>query len=283
MYNWPTTANLIQKLKTMEEKLQAVKHAEATHPIVHEKLLKMLHAFLDFKRLEGSPVERELYADMDEQNFLERLLICRPLSFFDSSDHWLLKNGERGQGGYDKVGTAEETAPLLLKDLLSYDEIQLAALLAMFVPTHFINSGGRFNQAQPQLRGRTSQFTTKGVYVGVVGARLEKKGCMEWRHCVISKEQNTPANGYGPYETQQGGAGGHDKTSKSGSSSGKAKDNSAEHRLALSDDPPATAAADQDAKLLRVWANFCYYDALEHSQQAASPEGDENSGQQQQR
>jgi hypothetical protein len=254
MYKWTTSANMIKKLKTMDERLQAVKHASFTHPIVHSKLLMMMHAFLAFKRTEGSSVERQLYKNMDVQSFLERLLKNRPLCFFGAMDQWLLKSGERGQGGYASVGTAEETAPLLLNDLLSYDEIQLAALVSMFVPTHFINSGGRFNQARVQP---AEPHTRKGIYVGVVGARLETAGCMEWKHVVISKAQNTVENGYGPYEAQLTSDDGNSKAASKAKT--KQKHNNATTNNQLQQSAPSN--------LLRVWANFCYEDALQDTQQ----------------
>mmetsp|Transcript_47821 Transcript_47821/g.132883 ORF Transcript_47821/g.132883 Transcript_47821/m.132883 type:complete len:150 (-) Transcript_47821:500-949(-) len=37
----------------------------------------------------------------------------------------------------------------------------------------------------------------RGVYVGLVGARFERRGRMEWRHMILTPEQNTSDNGYG--------------------------------------------------------------------------------------
>jgi hypothetical protein len=80
-----------------------------------------------------------------------------------------------------------------MKDLVSYDEIALAALVSMIVPTFVINNGGRFNKG---VRG-TGQYVNQGVYGGLVGARFEVSDVMEHRFIVVSESQNTEAKGYG--------------------------------------------------------------------------------------
>ncbi len=115
--------------------------------------------------------------------------------FMTESDMYLLRNGHKGQGGFEAIGTLAEKSPLILKDYLSYDEMQIAALLGVSVPTFFINNGDRFNRAIPGIPGT---FEEQGVYVGLVGARFEKPGRMEWQHMIVTPQQNTVANGYGP-------------------------------------------------------------------------------------
>ena len=61
-------------------------------------------------------------------------------------------DGRTGSGGWDAIGTAEEGS-LRLSELMSYDEIALAALVGVSVPTHFINKGGRFNLGEPDRPG----------------------------------------------------------------------------------------------------------------------------------
>lgn len=134
---------------------------------------------------------------------MTRLLQRRPLTFWLPHDEWLLADGVTGgQGGWELVGTEQEDAgrhasELRLPNVMSYDEIALAALVCVSVPTHFINAGGRHNQRVPGERGT---FEPKGVYTACVGARFERPGLMEWAHLVVSQEQNTAANGYGPAE-----------------------------------------------------------------------------------
>merc|ERR1712070_571098 len=37
-----------------------------------------------------------------------------------------------------------------------------------------------------------------GVVVDQTGCRFERQGLMEWQHMMVTEEQNTAANGYGP-------------------------------------------------------------------------------------
>ncbi len=48
-----------------------------------------------------------------------------------------------GYGGFEAIGTETEQHPLVLQDLMSYDEIQIAALIGLSGPTFFINTGSR--------------------------------------------------------------------------------------------------------------------------------------------
>lgn len=74
---------------------------------------------------------------------ITRLITNRPLAFLNGCDDYLLRTGERGRGGFDNIGTIKQKEPLTLNNLLSYDEMQLSALLSVSVQTDFINDGGR--------------------------------------------------------------------------------------------------------------------------------------------
>ena len=68
------------------------------------------------------------------------------------------------------------------------------ALLGVAVPSYLINDGARNNRAQ---HGSPGSFEDQGVIVDMVGCRFEVPGKMEWRHMIVTQQQNTPANGYG--------------------------------------------------------------------------------------
>lgn len=57
--------------------------------------------------------------------FVQRLLEKRCVSFVGPLDHYLLINGKTGLGKFYDVGTVNEVAPFLLKDVLSYDEMKV--------------------------------------------------------------------------------------------------------------------------------------------------------------
>jgi hypothetical protein len=116
------------------------------------------------------------------------------LMFMTHQDSYLLRNGQKGDGGFEQIGTDQEQKDLCLKDYQSYFEMSLAAFVSLFVPSHFINVGGRFNKGCKAVGGT---YESKGIVVGMVGARFERPGLMEYAHMVVTPQQNTAANGYG--------------------------------------------------------------------------------------
>ena len=107
----------------------------------------------------------------------------------------MMIDGEEGDGGWQQLpaGGTIGSAGYSLKDLISYDEIALSAMVSMTVPTPFINNGGRANKA---IKGE-GDFIKSGIYCGLVGARFEKEEVMEYRFMIVSETQNTEAKGYG--------------------------------------------------------------------------------------
>lgn len=193
---FPTTANRIAHIaqENIEIKKLIAQQAQQTYPFIHASVLRLINEFLAYKREYGTPLEKNLYKSMDNAAFIDRLLIKRPLMFMTAQDHYLLRNGMKGAKGFEDIGKNYEKAPLILADYLSYDEMQIAALLGVSVPTVFINNGARDNKAHPQKKG---SFEPSGIYVGLVGARFEKKSYMEWQHIIITPYQNSSYHGYG--------------------------------------------------------------------------------------
>ena len=72
--------------------------------------------------------------------------------------------------------------------------MEVAALLGVAVPSFLINDGARDNRAR---RGAAGTYEEAGVVVDQVGCRFEVEGRMEWRHMVVTPQQNTPQRGYG--------------------------------------------------------------------------------------
>ncbi|HZW61086.1 MAG TPA: DUF4804 domain-containing protein [Candidatus Babeliales bacterium] len=193
----PTQNNRIAAIAADNEIKQATiaQQAQHTYPIMHASVNELIDSFLALKRTQGSEIEQALYATMNRASFITRLLSKRPLMFMNASDDYLLRDGStRGSGGFESIGTDDEAAPLVLANYLSYDEMQLSALLGVSVPTFFINNGSRNNNG---AKGVPGTYEEQGIYVGLVGARFEKPNVMEWQHMIITPEQNTPENGYG--------------------------------------------------------------------------------------
>ncbi len=171
-----------------------VQFAQATKPIVHWKALKLIMDFLDHKREHGSPIEIDLYDKMSLDQMINRLLLKRPFTFMGEADLYLLRNRQTSYGGFDTIGTLNEKRPLVLADYLSYDEMQLSALLLVATPSYFINNGNKKNQGK---LGKAGSFEDSGVMIGMVGTRCEVRGRNEYAHMLITPLQNTAENGYG--------------------------------------------------------------------------------------
>jgi hypothetical protein len=169
--------------------------ATNTRIILHADTATLIERFLTFKKQFGSSIEQALYANMSSQQFILRCISQRPLVFWLPGDSTLLRDGRtQFSGGFLRIGTEVERAPLLLRDYLSYDELALSALLSVSVPTWFINDGSRGNRGKHGAKG---SFEPEGILTAQVGARFERRGVMEWTHLLVTYAQNTPVNGYG--------------------------------------------------------------------------------------
>ena len=152
-YELPTTAALDDLERAQTDPTLArewADHAAAVRPVLHERVVPLLKSFLRTKQRLGSAVERRLYAAMTPAALLDRMLRKRPLAFLSKSDDYRLRDGvTQGSGGFERIGTADEGAgPLRLEQLMSYDEMAIAALLSVAVPTHFYNDGAGISPRQ---------------------------------------------------------------------------------------------------------------------------------------
>ncbi|KAG0562179.1 hypothetical protein KC19_9G124300 [Ceratodon purpureus] len=195
----PTSNNLIRSIISRsptpsETSATIVTHANATRILLHSQLLPLLEAFLAFKRKHGSNIERRLYQTMTPAALVRRLIKNRPLAFFNPSDTTLLRDKTMPPGrDWELVGTAKE-GRIKLVDYLSYDEVQIGALIGVSSPTYFINSGARHNQGK---LGKPGTFEAEGIIVGLVGARFENRDQMESQHMIVCKDRSRPEHGYG--------------------------------------------------------------------------------------
>lgn len=148
--------------------------------------------FLEYKRQNGTQKEKELYKDMDKNSFIKRLIEKRPLVFTEWFDNTVLRNGTKYHGEKDndvkqkewlKVGQDDEGI-IKIADYITYDEMQISALIGVSTPTYFINKCDRNNKG---IKDTSNNYETEGVYVGLVGARFEKPNKMESQHMLIDK------------------------------------------------------------------------------------------------
>lgn len=192
-----STGRVKSHLKNGKEAQKLVQHINSARPVLHHRCLPLLAAFLEHKKKHGTTPEKSVYEGMGLVELVDRLLRKRPVTFFGRDDQYLLRNKSRGKGGFEKIGSDQEIPPLCLRDYLSYDEMKLSALLSVSSQSFFVNNGSRTNKGIP---GNPGSFQEEGVIVGIVGARLKKKGYMEWQDCIVSEDQNTVQHGYGSVE-----------------------------------------------------------------------------------
>eukprot|EP01128_Nolandella_sp_AFSM9_P000091 TRINITY_DN1014_c1_g1_i1.p1 TRINITY_DN1014_c1_g1~~TRINITY_DN1014_c1_g1_i1.p1 ORF type:complete len:610 (+),score=139.40 TRINITY_DN1014_c1_g1_i1:65-1831(+) len=193
----PTRHNSIEALVKEDPSKQSVieEHAAETSILVHRKVLKLIKSFLAFKLEHGSRKEKALYKGMTAEQLVHRLIAKRPYVFFTSRDMSLLRDGSTPRAAsWTKVGQDDDEMDLALEDYLSYDEIQIGALVCVSSPTYFINAGSRGNCGR---KAQDGTFEETGIYCGVTGARFEKTHYMESQHMLVREENATPERGYG--------------------------------------------------------------------------------------
>ena len=195
-YGFKTENNLMKNFaKTPELQAEVVEHAKGTRPLLHSRVWSFIPKMIEHKKKYGTDIEKLLYAEMNPTQFVNRLIGKRPLTFQGYVDMSLGRDNVTRFGGFDQIGTDDEPEDgLCLQNYQSYFEMSLAAFISFFVPTHFINNGKGHNFGKS---GEVGTYEPKGIFVGMVGARFERPGLMEWAHMVVSPEQNTIKNGYG--------------------------------------------------------------------------------------
>ncbi|KAH8888966.1 hypothetical protein GQ53DRAFT_690696 [Thozetella sp. PMI_491] len=177
----PITSNSITRPEFNAATVQ--KDAEQTRIVVHYHYIGLVEAFLTHKRQFGSSIEKDLYRSdgWTWKRQVARLVAKRPLVFMTGADLTVLRDG-RNIGNavveWDRVGTKNEPLNKYLKfsDYLSYDEIMLSSLLGVSSPSYFINDGDRYNEGRP---GKPGEFERRGVIIGLVGARFERRDRMD--------------------------------------------------------------------------------------------------------
>ncbi|RWS19777.1 hypothetical protein B4U80_03668 [Leptotrombidium deliense] len=127
---------------------------------------------------------------MKSDDFIKRIILKSTLSFLGVYDLTVLRDGRQPNGEEClKVGTDSE-ASIHLSDYLSYDEMQISALIGVSKPTYFINSAIK----QLNIPGT---FQEKGIGVVLVSARMMKEDKKEYQHRIISSTHSTTEKGYG--------------------------------------------------------------------------------------
>lgn len=185
----PTTANLIKNFDP--DTIQA--DARSTHIIVHSKFPQLVENFLIHKRTHGSKYEKGLYTETwTWRDEVARLINKRPLTFMGSEDLTVLRDGtylNDARREWDCCGTSvqNQNKYLTLQEYLSYDEIMLSSLIGVSGYSYFINNGNRGNSG---ILGKPGTFEDRGVIIGLVGARFERRNRMDSNYILPSESKS---------------------------------------------------------------------------------------------
>jgi len=164
-----------------------------TYVILSKNLVPLINKFIIFKQKYGSLVEQTIYRDMTIQKFITRLIKKRAVTFSGQVDRYTLRNGLKGFGSWQMIGTDYQQTPLIMNDYLTYDELEINAFLGTSIYTPFLNQGQFRNNGLPG-----SDFERNGIIIYQPGIRIHSINYMEWKFIIVDPVQNTLENGYGP-------------------------------------------------------------------------------------
>lgn len=204
-----TQDNTIGHMATLYSADKLIECCTSSAFLMNKQTITLCERFLDIKRKSGSQSEKELYGNMDNSAFVNRLLTQRPLVLVDDTrkDRALLRNMNNPRSSTDfcymgndwhLIGTDEQPIHLPLAAYLSQDEVGLSSLFSIASNTVFINNGYRYENGASQFgcQGKDDTYEKSGYCVGLVGVRFERETA-EYRCMIITKKQNTAENGYG--------------------------------------------------------------------------------------
>ncbi|XP_072946380.1 uncharacterized protein [Epargyreus clarus] len=194
---FPIQVVRLERLKKKRPQDRLKSNINTTYPIIHERALHMMTHFLIYKRKFGSPIEKPFYKDMTVPQLIDRILKKRAVSFMYPEDHYKLLSGESGEEGWEEVGTQQQQRPLVLENVLSYDELKLSALVAVSGFTECVNEASRHNSGVV----REEDAEPNALIIGLIGPRFERLNRMDYEDMILTGVQNVPENGYGDTPT----------------------------------------------------------------------------------
>lgn len=134
----------------------------------------------------GSAKERAIYDGMNAIDLIDRLLTKRCASYFGRNENYLLVSGASGwKGDFSKVGTHEETPPLVMEDCLTRDEIKLAGFILI----------------SSKITKVVKEKSWSVVMMGIPFPILNREGQFDWEDVMITRRQNIREKGFGPATT----------------------------------------------------------------------------------
>ena len=155
------------RIQTKEDEIK--RFSLDCYPIIDSKVITLIKDFIEFKVNYGTETEKKFYTrnfsilELEEDQliskFINRLLFKRPKTFQTESDQYKFRTSIQitpdsygGQYHYDNIqnnASLFSIKQLRLEETISYDEMQIAALVSMSWKTPILNDGDRFNGTNP--------------------------------------------------------------------------------------------------------------------------------------
>jgi hypothetical protein len=193
----------IANLTSEAFKKQVLEDAASVRIILTTETLNLAREFLAVKMIHGCEAEKLVYNEMSPEDFILRLISKRPVAFAKDSGEAHMLRGGRGKlsFGYPLSMKMEDQnmgpGKLVFSEYISYDEIAVSAMISVSSSSFIFNDCGLLNMSEFKL---DSSHEERGVVIGSVGARFEESGVMEYAQMLVTKNQNTAKDGYGPYD-----------------------------------------------------------------------------------
>lgn len=169
-----------------------------TRPLLNLAVIRYVDRFLAYKKEQGTPAERALYATMTREQFLDRLVgpnNKRWAVFLPEGDCYIDIHGER----YTDL-PGDEYSEDFLRDHLSWDEVFISSLISVSAKTPFLYNGCRNIRDADTKDGHYAAddgHVPMGVYTGSVGSYFSRPDCLDHRFMVVTPS-HIAESGYGP-------------------------------------------------------------------------------------
>ena len=133
-------------------------------------VIDLIQQFIVVKQNHGSELERKFYGGMDVRRMINRIKHNRVMHLDGINFGVVNSSGiQSGSGGWELVGTYEESDGMKLRDFMSHHEMELSALCSVASESPFFGPCGND-------RYKPAAFHGHGLFVGVVGQTISNKG-----------------------------------------------------------------------------------------------------------
>lgn len=161
-----------------EDKIQEL--LESACVFMDRRTMKLFTDYISFQKNSPNNIIRDVYRNINSSfDLASRLIRKRPYVFMGAEDFTMLRTLEHVMYDFVRLNDPKPEDETMFREYISYEEMQLSALLLVASKTSFINDGNRHNEA---IKG--FGHIGSGVYVGMVGSRFERPDVMESQYII---------------------------------------------------------------------------------------------------